>query len=106
MNGEMPTSPNSGEEYIQLTSWDELIAWLEREGYKAIPIEPPWNPAPKRKKKAPPAIGGAVLIGARLTVRPSTPITCRDVISSYRVLDMGGHLTDRRSRPLSISRHA
>lgn len=41
------------EEYVQLQSWDELIEWLEREGYKIIP-EPEWNPKPKRKKKGPP----------------------------------------------------
>ncbi len=45
-------------EYIQLQSWDELIAWLEREGYKIIP-EPEWNPKPKRKnKKKPPQAEG------------------------------------------------
>ena len=38
------------EEYVQLSSWDELIAWLEREGYKIIP-ESDWNPKPKRKNK-------------------------------------------------------
>lgn len=39
-------------EYIQLTSWDELVAWIEREGGKVTPKE---NPAPvkKRGKKKP-----------------------------------------------------
>lgn len=42
-------------EYIQLTSWDELIAWLEREGMKILPQASEWNPKPKRKnKKKPP----------------------------------------------------
>lgn len=40
-------------EYIQLQSWEELIAWMEREGMKAIPVDN-WNPKPKRKKKGPP----------------------------------------------------
>ena len=41
------------EEYVQLQSWDELIAWLEREGYKVIP-KPEWNPKPKRRNKRKP----------------------------------------------------
>ncbi len=44
-----------GEKYVQLTSWEELIAWLEREGYRVIGLEAKdWNPKPKRKKKQPP----------------------------------------------------
>lgn len=35
-------------EYIQLQSWEELIAWLEKKGYTR---EVEWNPKPKRKKK-------------------------------------------------------
>lgn len=40
-------------EYIQLTSWEDFIAWLEKFGYKDE--VPEWNPKPKRKnKKKPP----------------------------------------------------
>ncbi len=48
------------EEYVQLTSWDELIAWLEKEGYKVIGLEAKdWNPKPKQKsKKRPPQSEG------------------------------------------------
>lgn len=45
-------------EYIQLSSWEELIAWMEREGMKVIPVDD-WNPKPKRKnKKSPPQSEG------------------------------------------------
>jgi hypothetical protein len=46
------------EEYVQLTSWAELIEWLEREGYKVMPVDN-WNPKPKRRnKKKPPQTEG------------------------------------------------
>lgn len=44
----------SEEEYTQLDSWEDLIAWLESLGMKST-LDIPWNPAPKRKsKKKPP----------------------------------------------------
>lgn len=44
--------------YIQLSSWEELIAWLEKEGAK-LGIDHTWNPKPKRKsKKKPPQSEG------------------------------------------------
>lgn len=51
---------NSEPEYVQLTSWDELIAWLEKEGYKVMGLEVGnWNPKPKRKsRKKPPQSEG------------------------------------------------
>lgn len=46
-------------EYVQLSSWAELIEWLEREGYKSVDDVRDWNPAPKRKnKKKPPQAEG------------------------------------------------
>ena len=50
----------SESKYVQLTSWDELIAWLEKEGYKVIGLEvKDWNPKPKRRsKKKPPQSEG------------------------------------------------
>lgn len=46
-------------EFIQLQSWEELIAWLTREGMKAGIDSSTWNPKPKRKnKKAPPQSEG------------------------------------------------
>jgi hypothetical protein len=42
------------EKYVQLSSWQELVEWIEREGGKIIP-KSEWNPKPKRKsKKKPP----------------------------------------------------
>ena len=47
------------EEYVQLSSWQELIEWLEREGCKAMDDVRDWNPKPKRKnKKKPPQSEG------------------------------------------------
>lgn len=41
-----------GEEYVQLQSWDELIAWMEKEGMKVVGDSVAnWNPKPKRKSK-------------------------------------------------------
>lgn len=41
-------------EYVQLSSWEELIAWLESYGWESPVPRPAWNPKPKRKKKGPP----------------------------------------------------
>jgi hypothetical protein len=47
------------EEYVQLSSWAELIEWLEREGMKAGIDSATWNPKPKRRsKKKPPQSEG------------------------------------------------
>jgi hypothetical protein len=55
----IPLAVDPKPEYIQLTSWEELIAWMEREGMKIVPPEPEWNPKPKRKsKKRPPQSEG------------------------------------------------
>lgn len=46
-------------EYVQLQSWDELVAWLECEGMKSGIDYSNWNPKPKRKsKKKPPQSEG------------------------------------------------
>ena len=42
------------EEYVQLSSWDELVAWIEREGAKILPNASDWNPKPKRRDKRKP----------------------------------------------------
>lgn len=45
------------EEYVQLSSWEEFVAWLEKAGMKIMGDD--WNPKPKRKnKKAPPQSEG------------------------------------------------
>ncbi len=47
------------EEYVQLSSWAELIEWLEKEGFQYFPVHEEWNPKPKRKnKKKPPQVEG------------------------------------------------
>lgn len=44
------------EKYIQLSSWEELIAFIERAQLELFGKD--WNPKPKRKKKQPPQSEG------------------------------------------------
>jgi hypothetical protein len=46
------------EKWVQLSSWEELVEWIEREGKKIVPEAKPTPKLKRSRKKAPPQSEG------------------------------------------------